>query len=67
MKIGSWVIIENLSKLAVCELFSESLVNKINTAKYTAIPAGEYLAGINRSIRTGKYNNNQPIPYTSKV
>ena len=47
----SWVIINKQSGKAVCELFNRRLVDRINTRKYQAVPAGEYLVKLNRKIK----------------
>lgn len=44
---GSWVVIEKATGKAVTELFSRSLVDKLNAAKYEAVPALLYLESLN--------------------
>lgn len=51
MKTASWVIIENVTGNAILETYSESIANKINTEKYTAMPVMEYLCKLNKQIK----------------
>jgi hypothetical protein len=50
LKTSSWVVIENITNKAIFETFNESLVNKINVKKYTAIPILKYLQNFNKTI-----------------
>lgn len=45
--VASWVIREKGSTEAILETFSPTVVEKINTDKYEAIPIGQYLANLN--------------------
>jgi hypothetical protein len=59
MRIGSWVIVRKGTLESVTEIFNPTLVAKINTEKYEALPALEYLQAINRQIAStdvGKRN-----------
>lgn len=48
---GSWVIVDKATGKAVFETFKEKTANAINTEKYQAIPALEYLSKHNAAIR----------------
>ena len=49
---GSWIIVNRISGLSVCEIFKGSkLINNINYDKYKAVPAQEYLSDINKKIK----------------
>lgn len=49
-KPASWVIVDRVTAEPVCELFTESLVNKLSPA-YRAVPILEYLAALNLQSR----------------
>lgn len=49
----SWVIINKQTDAVVCELFDQSQVNALNTAKYEAVEAGEYLKNLNLQLNGG--------------
>jgi len=51
---ASWVIVRKLDGEVIFETFSENVVRKLNTEKYTAIPILEYLVGINKDARLWK-------------
>ena len=47
--VGSWFIVEKATGKAVTELFKDDpRIHKLNTSKYKAVPANEYLASLNR-------------------
>ncbi len=43
----SWILRNRTTKEVVCETFDRRKVDTLNTAKYEAIPIGEYLASLN--------------------
>ena len=45
---ASWVIREKSNGRVVCETTLAHLVEKLNTAKYEAVPIGDYLASLNK-------------------
>ena len=47
----SWIIVNKSTGAAVCELYNPKTVAKINTVKYKAVPALEYLYMLNRNIK----------------
>jgi hypothetical protein len=47
----SWVIREKATGRVVCETFNRKIAAAVNPARYEAVPIGEYLAALNRSIR----------------
>lgn len=51
MRSGSWVIVNKATGAAVYETFSPKLVRRVNTAKYKAVPALEYLQALNARIK----------------
>jgi hypothetical protein len=50
-KPASWVIVEKATGKAVLETFNPKVVANLNTAKYKAVPIGEYLGSLNRALR----------------
>ena len=48
MGTKSWVIVNKETNKAVMETYNKDTVSKINTAKYRAIPALEYLQSLNK-------------------
>lgn len=46
-RTASWVIRDKATGKAVMETFNPSLVERVNTAKYEAVPIGQYLGEIN--------------------
>ena len=46
---ASWVVVERETGRAVCEISGQSVADKINTAKYEAIPIVAYLQSLNRA------------------
>jgi len=50
--VSSWVVIEKASRRVLFETFSACIAGAINRAKYDVIPIAEYLADLNRSIRS---------------
>ncbi|MBB5546530.1 hypothetical protein [Paraburkholderia fungorum] len=51
MVTASWVIREKGNKHVICETFDKRLVERLNTAKYEAVPILEYLGEFNASAR----------------
>lgn len=49
----SWVIVSRTSGEAVAEVFDSRTVEKLDADKYKAVPAMEYLAALNASVRAG--------------
>lgn len=47
----SWVIREKATGRVLFETFNRKVAAAINQSKYEAVPIGEYLAGLNSSIR----------------
>jgi hypothetical protein len=47
----SWVIVNKSTGAAICEVWNKSTVDKVNTSKYTAIPALQYLQSLNTKIK----------------
>ena len=48
MKTASWVIIDTQTGAALFETFQASIILKINTARYEAVPILKYLQGLNK-------------------
>lgn len=48
---ASWVIREAESKRVICETFDKRAVERLNTAKYEAVPILDYLVEFNASAR----------------
>jgi hypothetical protein len=48
MKTASWVIIDKQTGEALFETFQASIISKINTARYEAVPILTYLQGLNK-------------------
>lgn len=46
-RTASWVIRDKATKAAVMETFNPKLAERVNTAKYEAVPIGQYLGEIN--------------------
>ena len=53
MNAASWVICEKATGRAVLETFSPRLIEKLNNAKYEAIPIMAYLQNLNKLIKAG--------------
>jgi hypothetical protein len=51
MKTASWIIVRKSDGTAILETFSDAIARAINTEKYSAMPALEYLQNLNRSIK----------------
>ena len=47
---GSWIIVRKGTNEAVAEFFERSTVARINSEKYEALAASDYLARVNREI-----------------
>ena len=52
MKTESWVIRNKLTGEVLFETFLPTLVAKLNTAKYEAVPIYQYLCELNAKIKT---------------
>ena len=52
MKTASWVVREKSSGKVMFETYNAKLAAALNTEKYEAVPIKDYLASINRSIKT---------------
>jgi len=50
MKSNSWIIVRIADNKAILETYNPAIVAKINTQKYMAIPAYEYLCNLNKHI-----------------
>jgi hypothetical protein len=48
---ASWVIREKATGKAIMETFNKRLLDKLNTAKYEAVPALQHLQELNRTIK----------------
>lgn len=48
---ASGVIVDKVTRTAVFETFQKSLVDKLNTAKYEAVPIEDYLIEFNERVR----------------
>ncbi|UIF89453.1 hypothetical protein [Cupriavidus sp. UYPR2.512] len=48
---ASWVLREAESKRVICETFDKRVVEKLNTAKYQAVPILDYLLEFNATAR----------------
>lgn len=51
---ASWVIREIATGAIVCETFNKRLVERLNKAKYEAVPILEHLVSLNRDIKANK-------------
>ncbi len=47
----SWVFVEKSTQMAIYETFHKSVAEKVNAEKYEAVPAGKYLASLNRRLK----------------
>ncbi|WP_165921984.1 hypothetical protein [Rhizobium azibense] len=54
MRTASWVIRDRETKAAILETFSRAFVERVDTAKYEAVPIMQYLQELNRSIAASK-------------
>lgn len=54
---GSWIIREKASGEVVMETFDKKVVDALNTVKYEAVPAREYLAGLNTPADQNQINS----------
>jgi hypothetical protein len=50
MKTSSWVIVDKHTGAVLFETFQASIIPKINTARYEAVPILQYLQQLNRSL-----------------
>lgn len=51
MKTASWVIVSKQTGKPLFETFQASIISKINTAQYEAVPILTYLQQLNRSLK----------------
>ena len=51
MKTASWIIVNKQTGAPVFETFNPATAQAVNTAKYAAIPALQYLQQLNRQIK----------------
>jgi len=51
MKTASWVIIDKYTGAVLFETFQASIIPKINTARYDAVPILTYLQQLNRRLK----------------
>lgn len=51
-RTASWIIREKVSKAVLFETFSKLVVDRLNTAKYEAVPVLQYLQEFNASVRS---------------
>jgi hypothetical protein len=51
MKTASWVIVDKQTGAALFETFQASIIPKINTARYEAVPILTYLQQLNRIVK----------------
>jgi len=47
----SYIIVEKSTQKVICELFEQSSIDALNTKKYQAIPAFEYLQNFNKQLK----------------
>jgi hypothetical protein len=52
----TWVIRERDTGMVVLETFSPRFVAALNTVKYEAVPAAQYLGELNKSIKEGGHS-----------
>jgi hypothetical protein len=52
MNTASWVIREKATGVVLFETFNQKVVEAINTERYEAVPAQQYLASLNDQTRT---------------
>lgn len=48
MRTASWVIRDKATHKVMFETFDKKIVEALNTARYVAVPIGEYLASLDR-------------------
>jgi hypothetical protein len=48
MNTASWILREKATGRVIAETFSPAIVRALNTARYEAVPIGEYLASLNK-------------------
>lgn len=48
----SWMICRKSDGVAIVEVWNKSVADKINTEKYVAIPARQYLEELNRKVKS---------------
>lgn len=48
---ASWIIRNIATREVICETYSKAMVARLNTAKYEAVPIGEYLGSLNKKCK----------------
>ena len=51
MRTASWMIVEKGTGILVCETFDEKKVAALNTERYKAVPAYDYLVNMNKQLK----------------
>lgn len=46
----SWIILEKETSKVICELFDKRSIDKLNTEKYVAVSAYDYLCNLNKEL-----------------
>jgi len=65
-RTASWVIRNKDTKEVVLETFDAKKVEALNTAKYEAVPIGQYLGELNKATRTAA-EDGQTLPPASRA
>ena len=65
--IGSWVIVDKQTGLAIMETSNVAIIGKINTSKYRALTAMTYLGTVNKSIKNRKPKRLKPDFKTENI
>lgn len=55
---NSWMIIEKATGNVICETFNQNHVRQINTEKYEAIDAYDYLLNLNKKLKAERDGKN---------
>lgn len=63
----SWVIREKGTVVGLFETFNPKRVAALNTARYEAVPIGDYLADVNRRIKAGEALVSPVSPEPGKI
>jgi len=58
MKTASWVIVDRQTGAVLFETFQASIIPKINTARYEAVPILTYLQHLTKRPQHDKRNTN---------
>lgn len=51
MANASWILRDKVTKVVICETFDPQAVERLNTAKYEALPILDYLIEFNKSLK----------------